>query len=122
VSDIRIVDEKGEIEQPTAPQPIDNNPINMGGFDFDSMAISQVLGMETDGERAKYGDDIKHIIEWAKLEGYENPTELKFLVRNLINTLGTPAMSEKLVTRVSRYAYLKLQEKKIQEEQNSLLR
>lgn len=122
MAEIRQVNESGEIVEQEAPQSIPNNVREMGGFDYDGLALSQVLGLETDAERSKYKDDLGHIKEWAESQGYKDPMELKMLVRNLINRLGTPALAESLVTRVSRYAYLQLQSKRIEKEQESLLR
>ena len=120
MAEIRQVNENGELVAQEAPQSIPNSVSEMDGFDYDGMALSQVLGIEN--ETGKYKDNLQHIKEWAKMQGYENPTELKMLVRNLISRLGTSAMSENLVTRVSRYAYLQLESKKIEKEQESLLR
>jgi len=123
VSDIRIVNQQtGELEAPQEPVSIENPSMGMGGFDYDTMALSQVLGIETDSDRNKYKDDIVKIKEWAKDQGYENPTELKMLVRDIINRMGNPAFGENMITRVSRYAYLQMQSKQIEKEQESLLR
>jgi hypothetical protein len=123
MSDIRIVNEQtGELEASQEPTAIHNPSMEMGGFDSDSIALSQVLGIETDSERAKYKDDFGKIKEWAKDQGYKDPVELKMLVRDIINRLGTTPFGENLITRVSRYAYLQLQSKQIEKEQESLLR
>lgn len=122
MAEIRQVDKNGDLVPQEAPQSIPNNVREMDGFDYDGMALSQVLGLEKDSERSRYKDDLQHIKDWAKSQGYESPDELKMLIRNLINRLGTPALAENLVTRVSRYAYLQLQSKRIEKEQESLLR
>lgn len=122
MAEIRQVDESGKIVPEEAPKSIPNNVHEMDGFDYEGLALSQVLGLETDGERSKYKDDLGYIKEWAKTQGYNNPVELKMLVRNLINRLGTSALAENLITRVSRYAYLQLQTTKLEKEQESLLR
>lgn len=123
MSDIRIVDGNGELVKEPEQKPVGSPTMGFSsGEDIDTLSAAQVLGLESETERRKYGDDLKHLIEWAKQEGYENPSELKWIIRSLMSKLGTPAMGEPIITRASRYAYLQLQGKKIQQEQESLLR
>lgn len=122
MADIRQVDQNGELVVSSSPQSIPSNVKEMDNFDYDGLALSQVLGLDNDSERAKYKDDLQIIKEWAKTKSYKDSYELKSMVRNLINRMGTSAMAESLVTRVSRYAYLQLQTDKIVKEQESLLR
>lgn len=101
------------------PSPIS---IDLPDGYMDTMAVAQQLGLEKQSEISRYQDDIQNIVNWAKLEGYENSTELKWMIRALQYRLGTPPLGEKWVARVSRYAFLKLQENKIQEEANGLMK
>ncbi len=122
MADIRQVDSDGKEVASSSPQSIPSSVKEMDNFDYDGLALSQVLGLDNDSERSKYKDDLQIIKEWAKTKEYKDSYELKTMVRNLINKMGTPAMAESLVTRVSRYAYLQLQTDKIVKEQESLLR
>lgn len=122
MADIRQLDAEGKEVASSSPQSIPQNVKEMDNFDYDSLALSQVLGLENIHDQTRYQNDLNIIKEWAKTKEYKDSYELKMLVRNLVNKLGTPAMAESLVTRVSRYAYLQLQEDKIVKEQESLLR
>lgn len=122
MSEIReVVD--GVVVQPEQPSeiPSPQTAVFPEGF-LDEVAISQVTGLETDSERAKYKDEIQNIIKWAKLEGYETHEQLKWMVRKLQDRLGTPPLTERWITRLNRFAVLELQQKRIQAEQDSLMK
>lgn len=115
----------GQVIEPTTPAQIPNvasNPTQLPDGFLDRMAVSQVMGLETDSDRSKYESEMDNIIKWAKMEGYENPSQLKWIINRLQDRLGTPPLTEKWITRVGRYAALALQEKQIKDEQDSLMR
>lgn len=121
---IKIVDNQGNEVVQEPPKPIENPQTSAGlpeGY-MDQLAASQVLGLENDSDRAQYKDELQKIIEWAKLEGYETPESLKWTIRKLQDRLGTPPLTEKWITRVARYATLALQEQRIRQEQDSLMK
>jgi len=106
------------------PQEIASSPVNdisRTGL-LDELAVSQVMGLETDSERSKYKDEIQNLIQWAKQEGYKDFTELKWKLRELQTQLGTPPLTEKWITRASRYAYLDMETKRLKDEQMGLMR
>lgn len=123
MSEIRIV-EDGKVVENT-PQEIAASPVNDMGFPegfLDEQAVAQVTGLENDSDKSAHKDDIKAIIKWAKLEGYDTHEGLKWMIRKLQDRLGTPPLTEKWITRLSRYATLALQEQRIKSEQESLLK
>ena len=124
MSQIRIVDNQGN-EVVKTPQEIALSPqVETGlpeGF-MDEMAVSQVVGLENDSDRAKYKEEIQNLIKWAKLEGYDSPQQLKWMVRQLQDRLGTPPLTESWITRLNRYAVIALQQKRLEDEQSSLMK
>lgn len=104
--------------------PADPNPQGQVGSDpgIDKIAVSQVIGLETEADRAKYGDDLENIVNWCKREGYKSPEQLKWIVKSLMAKLGTPPLGEKWVTAMGRFAYLDLQVEKLEAEKYSLMR
>lgn len=120
----QVIDDRVVDEQPAAdPIVATNSPVN--GFsngEVDKMAVGQLLGLETHSEQAKYSDQLDEIVAWAKQEGYKDTQELRWIVRSLQDRLGSPPITEKWVTRVSRYAHLSMETQKLEAEKQELMR
>jgi hypothetical protein len=118
----QIID--GEVVEPDAPSEIGvRDPgMVMSPLDADITAVAQVMGLETDGEKRKYGKEIKTLIEWSRTQSdKKDPIQLKWTLRNLQMKLGTPPLSEKMITRAARYAFLDMESKKNEAEKLSLM-
>ncbi len=89
-----------------------------GGNDgeINTIAIRQVLDVT---DSAEYEGEIKTLIEWAKATtGSSDHTELKWAIRDLQMRLGTPLHGD-AIKNLARFAYLDLEEKRIQKEKKS---
>lgn len=117
--DIKIVDQQG-IEQ--EPNKLDEHhqPGESVGVDneLNRIAIAQVLGIEL-SEMKKNESKIDQIIQWADGK-YNNFTELKWIIRNLEAKLGSPNFGETRISKLSRYAYLDMEGKRLEQEKMSL--
>ena len=114
-----------DLEQPEQkPQEIASSPITdiLEDGTLDALAVSQVMGLEKDSERSQYKDEIQTLIKWARQEGYKDFTELKWKLRALQTKLGTPPLTERWITRASRYAHIDMETRRLQREQEELLR
>jgi len=68
-------------------------------------------------EMSRYKTKINTLIAYAKLKTDDHsPQGLKWAIRNLETKLGTPALGEKLINYLTRYAYLYLESKNLEKE------
>jgi hypothetical protein len=111
-----------EIMQEPADSFKDMAPDIIKPNNIDEIAVAQVLNLD-EREREQYNEEIHTLIAWAKTQNkYDNPMELKWIIRELMTKLGTPNMNEKWITKASRYAYLNMEGRKIQQELVGLIR
>ncbi len=83
-------------------------------------AVAEALDMEPK-EAKQYKDKINTILDYAKNQTDElNPMKVKWIVRSIELKLGTPPLSEKRISQVSRYAYLNQEKERINSEINQL--
>lgn len=119
MNEIRDVNQTDE-SQPTTPQQAVAQAFGVDSID--ELTVSSVVGLENDSERKQHADKLKTIVEWAKQEKYENKEQLAWIVRSLMNKLGSPELGEKWITKLSRYAYLQMETRRLEKEQQELLR
>ena len=118
---IRDVGSTEPVSQPTPP--VSNpNPMEMSPGFVDKMSAAQMLGLENESDRSKYSNELDTIVKWAKTVGYENPTELKWLIQNVKADLGSPAFGEKWIQKFHVYAGIKLQEARLKKQEEALLK
>lgn len=122
--DIKIVDASG-VEQGPSRSDEHHDPGQSSYSDsgeLNRIAVAQVLDMELkDIEKNK--NKIDDLITWAKDQmNEENPTQLKWLVRNLEARLGSPNFGETRIAKLSRYAYLDMEGKRMEAEKMSLVK
>lgn len=112
------VSDYGPVPQtiPSAP----DNPVSDNSF-IDNVAIAQVTGIDYK-DMDKYQENLDTIRQWAQKQGYTNPTELKWVVRSLMDKLGSPSLTENWITTASRYAYLSLESDRINAERQALIK
>lgn len=123
MSDIRQV-VNGVVVQPEESKPIGERAEGMdfAPLDMDLQAVAQVMGLDGDADKAKYTSEMKTLIAWARTQTEErDPVHLKWVLRNLQMKLGSPPLSEKMITRAARYAYLDMETKKNEAEKLSLM-
>ena len=89
--------------------------------EIDTIAVRQVLELEDEGDKEKYKDDVQTLIKWAKqiVKG-DDPMELKWAIRDLKTRISTP-LHEDRIKHLARFAYLDLEEKRIQKEKRSFV-
>lgn len=120
MNEIRDIQADQPLAQPISP--VQSNISVMGDSGIDELVVARVVGLETDSEKAKYKDQLKTIVEWAKAEKYENPMQLGWIIKSLMAKLGSPQLGENWITRASRYAHLQMETRRLQQEQDSLIR
>lgn len=112
--DIKIIDGSGE-EIKQEPQEFKSEQLD-GNEEFNIKAVGQVMGLE-EKELAKYDDKLHTLLEYAKMKTDDHSREgLKWAIRSLELKLNTPAIGEKMIDYVSRYAYLELEGMRIDKE------
>lgn len=115
-------DIRSETPQPTQVNPASAQAATEDPHSLDVIAVSQMMGLETDSERTQYQNEIDTLIDWAKSEGVKDHVELKWALHALMAKLGTPELSERWITKASRYAFLSLETKKLQSQQEEMMR
>ena len=127
MANIRPVDDKGELIIAT-PDKVDkfsdiDSPKSHGlegGEPLQDVlikSVEQMVGLDTYEERARYQPHINTLLEWAKQQTKDHtPENIKWVIRQLEMRIGTPPIGEKLVSRLSRIAYLEMETKKMNEE------
>lgn len=118
--EIKIVDKEGKEVTTPLQSPIANkvSPVEGGSpLEMDEKAIGQVLGLETPSALSKYSDNLKTLLEYAKVQTQDHsPESLKWVIRSLSLKMGTPALGEDRVKFLARYAYLVNDNRRIENE------
>ena len=120
--EIKIVDPVGnEISEPRSNEH--HQPGSIGGEvgEIERIAIAQVLDMDLK-DISKNQNKIDDLIDWAKAHSKSNdPMHLKWAIKNLEAKLGTPNFGETRIAKLSRYAYLDMEGKRLEAEKMSLV-
>jgi len=92
---------------------VTNNGVNpIDGFTEQS--IASALGLAS-LEASRYSQEIKDIVEWARLNGAKTMDDILYEIRYLSNILGNRE-GEKKIKTVARYVYLTNEKNKVQTE------
>lgn len=84
-----------------------------------NIAVKQALDIERDN--TDYDDDLDILVKWAKSQtDGDDPTDLKWAIRDLRMRLGTPTFGDS-IKHLSRFAYLDLEEKRIKKEKRNFI-
>jgi hypothetical protein len=109
--DIKIVG-----EQPSEPKESPQGAVTSGG-DADELLYSpihNVMGLETDGDKQRYSEKVKTLIEYAKQQTDDHsPDEIAWIIRDLDMRLGAGPHSEERINHVANYAFLRLKREDI---------
>lgn len=100
-----------EVKQPNSIEP----PV---GEDISLRAISQITGNEN--EISQYNSELKTLLDYAKTQTKDySPENLKWVIRQLELKTGTPPFGEKAIKYLARFAFLSLEQQKINKELES---
>jgi len=120
--DIKIV---GEPEVQTVDNPVEKQPDKMevvNPYAIEEMSIHQMLEIDGDADKQKYTPEIKTLYNWVKTQTKDlSPENIKWTIRELQLKLGTPPFGEDRAKHLSRFAYLDMEGKKIEEEKKKYM-
>jgi hypothetical protein len=114
--DIKVVGDHGEIVkenkleevEPSNPPVRDNQAIKQ--------AVSDVFGLSS-REVGMHSAAINTLIDYAISQSDDpTPENVKWAIRQLYLKVGTPPLGENVITYLSRYAYLAMEQNKISKE------
>lgn len=93
------------------------------GIELQEKAIADVMGIEKNSDIGKYSEKLNTLLDYAKSQTKDHsPESLKWVIRSLELKLGTPPFAEDRINFIARYAYLLMDEKKINEEKKKFER
>lgn len=122
--DIKIVDESGkEPEVQSVENSVEKDKMEVvNPYGIEEMSIHQMLEIDGDADKQKYSDEIKTLYNWVKTQTKDlSPENIKWTIRELQLKLGTPPFGEDRVKHLSRFAYLDMEGKKIEEEKKKYM-
>jgi hypothetical protein len=124
MSNLRPIDASGNIVEKT--QSVDALPTpstvtgNVGEQLIQS-AAEDAMGLETTSQKGASRMKIGTILEYVKTQTKDlSPENVKWVIRDLELRLGTPPFGESRVNQVARFAYLLLEQKKLEKEVDQL--
>jgi hypothetical protein len=84
-------------------------------------AIGQVLGIDDDSKLNRGESKLNTILEYVKSQTKDlSPENIKWVVREMTMRMGTPGRSESPIDYISRYCFLAMENKKINNELKTL--
>ena len=111
---IKMVDQQGEEVKQTEDKVSETITVKLDGFLTDS--VGQMFDL-TPGEVAHFNDKIGTLIDYAKTQtDNHSPESIKWALRSLQGRVGTPPLGEKWINYLAKYAWLKLDEQRLQKE------
>lgn len=114
--DIKIVNEKGEVEQTKPQEQKESETVPVPKEELEINSVGSLFDLKP-SEIGEYADQIGTLLEYAKSMTDDHSREgLLWAIRELQYKVGTPPLGEKMITYLTKYAYLKLEDKKIEEE------
>lgn len=118
--DIKIIDpetNEPKVEEAPKEQTSENNISSPVGEELQKDAVYRVMGLDSYEDQHRYRQDVDLLIDWVKMEN-KNPSreDIKWALRNLETKLGSPPLSEKKISYLSRFAYLEMEGRKLDEE------
>jgi hypothetical protein len=84
--------------------------------EFNRNAVARALNLKDYGEIKKNQDQIKRLIEWAKVKGAKDYTDITNSIKELANRVGSPKLGNNWAQHLSQYAYLEMERMKIDEQ------
>lgn len=111
--DIQIVGETEE-KKPIVMNEAETTPVLTG--DLMIQSIGQMFDLKPT-QIAAYKEKIGLLYDYAKSQTEDRSMEgIKWAIRSLQGKVGTPPLGEKWINYLSKYAYLKLENMKMQKE------
>jgi hypothetical protein len=83
-------------------------------------AVQDAMGLETESDKVKYRDKVETLLEYVGSKKGLDLEGIKSTLRDLELEIGSPPLSERRVSYVARYAYLKLSSMEHQEQSIAL--
>lgn len=118
INDLNTSHVNNEIEKKEVVTPDQISP--PADREIEIIAITDILGL-TKEEVGKYHDKIDTILEWARAKTDDHSIEnLKWVIRDLGFSLGTPPLGQKLVNWLAEYAYLNKESQEINNRLNKM--
>lgn len=117
MADIKMVDESGKDLGNQQRVPKTPDVVFQGKPDaITRTAVEQVMDLDVKNA-IQYRDSVDILVKWAKQETKNgSPEAVKWAIRELEMSLGSPPISEKRVAYVARYAYLRMEKAKLEKE------
>lgn len=123
--DIKIVDENGkepEVESVEKSVETSDKMEVVNPYGIEEMSIQQMLELDGDADKQKYTPEIKTLYNWVKTQTKDlSPENIKWTIRELQLKLGTPPFGEDRVKHLSRFAYLDMEGKRIEQEKKKYM-
>ena len=122
MSEIREVNQDGKIEVAETPKEIGTPKSSLSEeMPIENYAIAQFFDIDSK-EMINNVEGIETIMKWVKTQTDDlDLMNIKWVLRELEDKLGSPPLTEKRISQVVRYATLDLQSKQIEREKESLL-
>lgn len=86
--------------------------------EISQISVKQVLELNYD--QSEYDEEVAILARWAREQVGDDPTQIKWAVRDLKLRVGTPTFGDP-IKHLSRFAYLDLQEKQIKREKQQFI-
>lgn len=117
MSEIQIVDDAGNIVE-EAPEVVGEPAPPSAPVlpEMQTKAVEQVLGIENEVESSKNRDEVEILLKWAKSKGHTDINDIKWAIRDLGLSVGSPPLGESRIKYLARFAYLQMESDKINEE------
>lgn len=80
------------------------------------MKVGEELGLKDFGDIKKNQHAVERIIEWARMKGAKDSSDLLWNVRQLANRVGSSPLGQSLAKHLSTYAYLEMERLKLDKE------
>jgi len=115
MAEIRDVDEKGEVIEKESLEPLKTGKVlEVPADDPLLTATEQVLGVETHSDKARYGQKLGDIVEWAKQQTEDHSVAgIKWAIRDMQMKIGSPKFGESNIDYLHSYIALAIQKKDV---------
>jgi len=114
--DIKILNSQGieETHEVVEPKESETEPTKTG--ELEMQAVGSLFDLKP-SELSLFSDKIGTLIDYAKSQTDDHSREgILWAIRSLENKVGTPPLGEKMINYLNKYAWLKLEQKRLDDE------